>query len=807
MTMLFETASGDRRRTFSRLAALMISTALAAGAFGVSALAQQSESPQAGQGRPSRGFDIPPQSLTEGLTAFGRQSGWQVSVHGDLIQGVSTPGVSGTMSPEQALGRLLAGTGFSYSLSDGNTVTLQKLPSTSGAIPLDPVSVEGRDGAGETAWGPVPGYVAKRSAGATKTDTPIIETPQSISVITAEQIADRKAETVEDAVAYTAGVRVGSSGFDPRFDQISIRGFEVTSTADYLDGLRQPNTTWLSYYGTEPYDLERVEVVKGPASVLYGQISPGGLVNRVSKRPGEEALREVELQAGNNDRYQGQFDLGGKASQDGEILYRLVGVARDAGTDIEWIDDDTRFLAPSVTWRPSAETHLTVLTQYQYKRTAGSPRPYQSGSQLTKFWSGDEHFDKLEQTQYTAGYEFEHAFDDRLTFRQNARYGNVDTVNQYTASSDSGDGHTLNRTAYGVYEAMQSVALDNQLQMRFATGPVRHTLLAGQDYMWQDSHVLYAWGAAPSIDILAPDHDQFIARPANVAANQNIGANLVGLYAQDQLEVGHWRLTGGVRHDWADATTRDNLEHLEVSQNDGATTGRAGLLYLTDSGFAPFASYATSFMPEFGLDANGRAFKPTEGKQYEAGVKYQPPGSNSLVTAALYHLTKSNVKTTDPVDPLNSVQTGEQRSRGLELEGVADLRTGLKLLGSYTFTDAKVTKSNDVDLGKRPVTVPRHMASLWADYTPSSGTLAGLGGGAGVRWVGSSYDDLANTRKNDPYTQLDAVIHYDLAGTATGTRLALNVGNLTDERYVTCESGYCYRGQGRTVIGSIRYRW
>lgn len=748
-------------------------------------------------------FAISGQLLDQALAAFSARTRIQVLAEGEVTRGVASPGLNGRFTPEEALRRLLAGTGITYRFTDPGTVILEKAAG-GGAMILDPVNVEGATPkTEETAWGPVKSYVATRSASGTKTDTPIVETPQTISVVTAEQIADRKANTVEDAVAYTAGVRVGGAGMDLRFDQVSIRGFSATASSDYLDGLRQPNTGWLSYYGTDPYNLERVEVVKGPASVLYGQIAPGGLINRVSKRPSEQAFREVELQAGDNDHYQGQFDVGGKASEDGTLLYRVVGVARDAGTDIEWVGNDTRFLAPSVTWRPDADTRLTLLTQYQYKRTGGSQRPYQQGTTLTDFWSGDEEFDKLEQTQYTAGYDVEHAVNKTLTLRQNLRFGTVDTVNQYTSVTGTTDGHTLNRTAYGVYEDMQSVAMDNQAKLAFATGPAKHTVLVGIDYTWLDSHVLYTSGTAPVIDMWAPDHHQTINRPGTVITDQDNTANLVGTYLQDQLEFGGWRLSGGLRRDLARTNKENNRTGARTKTDDSATTGRIGALYLFESGIAPYASYATSFMPDTGSDISGNPYKPTEGKQYEMGVKYQPPGSNSLLTASLYQLTQTNVKTTDPDNSANKVQTGEQRSRGLELEGVAELAEGLKLMGSYTYSTVEITKSNDGTEGNDPVNTPGQMASLWADYTLPSGPLSGIGIGAGIRWVGESYDDAANTRKNDDYSVADAAIHYDL----DGARLALNVNNLFDERYIICESGFCYRGQGRTVIGSVRYRW
>lgn len=752
-------------------------------------------------------FRIAAKPLLAALADFTALTGVQVVYpSSQAIQGASGT-VDGRMTVAEALAKLLASSGLTSRFTASGTVIIERQVAGDG-LTLAPVSVEGASGRTESATGPVSGYVATRSASADKTDTPILETAQSVSVVTADQIADRQVNRVQDAVAYTSGVRIGEAGFDPRFDEIYVRGLEATISGDYLDGLRQPNSGWLSYYGTEPYGLERIEVLKGPASVMYGQISPGGMVNRVTKRPSEDAVNEVEVQMGNNDLYQGQFDVGGKASADGSLLYRLVGVDRDARTTIHQIDNDTRYLAPSFLWQPNADTSLTVLTGYQYRRTAGSPMLYQTDSGvLTNFWPGDEAFDKLEQTQYTAGYELEHKLDAQWTLRQKLRYGHVETTNQYLDVTGVTDGHILDRSTEGVYETMQSVEADNQAQVTFATGDVKHTLLSGIDAMWMGADVKYALGSAPSIDMLAPDYNQAIATPDDITSDQTNSSVMYGLYSQDQMIIDQWRLTLGLRHDILYARTNDNLAGTKTKSDEGATSGKAGVLYLFDSGIAPYVSLSTSFSPQAGTDKEGNMFKSSKGRQGEVGVKYQPPGSKAMLTASLFDLTQTNVLTKDPSDSSYQVQTGEEESKGAELEAVADVTENLRLTAAYSFTKAEVTKSNDGNVGKRPVSVPEHLASLWGDYTLNKGEFSGLGFGGGVRWVGSSYADEMNTEKNSDYGLVDAVVHYDLAGKFEGVRLALNASNLFDYRYVTCESGYCYKGEGRSVIGSVRYRW
>lgn len=738
---------------------------------------------------------VPAGQLQQALSTFAERAGITLSYAPEAVRGLSSPGLKGGGTVEEGLAALLAGSGLVAQKTSSGYVVLPR--KTGAQFELEPTNVSAV--AVQTAFAPVEGYYASNASTASKTDRPILETAQSVSVVTAEQIADRKVDRVEDAVAYSAGVRVGSSGLDPRFDMISIRGFETTIAADFLDGLRQPGSGWLSLYSTEAYNLERIEVLKGPASVLYGQISPGGMVNRVSKRPSLLAKNEVQVQSGNYNHEQAQFDVGGQLDEAGDVLFRTVGVYRDAENYIEQLNNDTRLLAPSLSWQIDPDTRLTVLAQYQERETGASPMLYQEGDHLTNFWQGDEYFDKLEQRQWTLGYEFEHAFNDTFSLQQNLRYGQVDTTNQYLQPSDAGDGHTLNRSAIGVYEDMSSLSTDTRLVSRFATGDLNHTLVTGVDYAGIDTTLLYAMGDAPSIDRNNPDYHQPVDRPTTALSDEDGLEHRTGLYVQDQIELGQWRLSAGLRRDWVKVRRSDNLSGLNTRTSDSATTGQLGVLYLFDNGLAPYASYATSFLPESGSDADGQPYKPTKGKQYEVGLKYQPPGTSTMLTGSLYHLTQTNVRTRDLSNPLNSIQTGEQVSRGLELEAVSDLSDRLKMTASYSYNDPEVTRSNDGNEGKDPLNVPRHLASLWLDYR----LPMGLGVSAGARYTGSNYGDAANTVKNEDYTLFDAGVHYDFGGGLDGVRLALNGRNLSDKRYINCQEGYCYRGEARSVVTSL----
>jgi iron complex outermembrane receptor protein len=662
----------------------------------------------------------------------------------------------------------------------------------------------------ETATGPVQGFVAHRSQSGTKTDTPLLETPQSISVVTRDQMDRQGVTTVAQAVRYNSGVQTGLYGYDPRYDQILIRGFSIESEGDFRDGLRQPNGGWLAYWKDDPYTLERIDIIKGPASVLYGQTSPGGMINKITKRPLDVPFNEVELQYGSHNWRELRFDSSGPLDQKGQFLYRIVGLGRLADTPLNGSNhDDRALLAPSVTWRPNENTSLTILAEAMHFRVepASSSVTMPNGT-LSHRWAGDSKFNKQDQTQYGIGYEFEHRFNDNWTVRQNMRYNDIDLTARYAYNGgfQSDDSSVIDRYADILDENLYVFSLDNQVELKASTGPLDHTVIVGTDYQRVQDSYKYGSDAAPSLDLNDPDYTQPIRTPdINVSDGQQI-SNQIGVYAQDQIAWNNWRLTGGLRQDWSAIDSHDRMADTKDNQDDTKTTGRVGLLYLTRFGLAPYVSYATSFFPELGTNANGQPKKPTTGRQYELGVKYQPPGVNASITASIFDIKKNNVSTRDPSsdNPLDTIQTGQIRSRGFEIEGVASPVPGLNLIASYTYQDVEVTRSNDGDKGNRPSGIPEHLASAWGDYTIQKGLFRGLGGGLGVRYNGPMFaDNQHQDNKIASFVLVDAEAHYDWRQ----YRFAVNADNLFDKDYVTAQDGYPYRGTGRTVIASIRVRW
>jgi iron complex outermembrane recepter protein len=668
----------------------------------------------------------------------------------------------------------------------------------------------------EKADHPVSGYVATRSSAGSKTDTALIDNPQSVTVITRDQMDAQGVQTLDQAVRYVPAA--SSQDDDLRFDQLSIRGFDADS---YLDGMKLNRTTWFANPRIDPYFLERIDVLRGPASVLYGQASPGGVVDMVSKQPTADPLHSVELSIGNYDRRQLGFDFGGPIDANGQWLYRVTGLARDSDTQTDHIGDERFGIAPALTWRPNEATSLTLLSSFQRDPQGGlfNPLPaygtvlYNPNGKISPSeYLGDSRRDHFARTQYSVGYLFEHQFNDHLQVRQNLRYLH-DDVNYYQTSLSS----LLNadqRTGY-VWaninkEHMGQVTLDNQVQADFSTGWLQHTVLVGLDYQYLYSHIHRGgeYFGATAIDIYDPDYSAIPTVP--VTLNEATHLSQLGSYFQDQVCLDRWLLTLGGRFDWARTVdTQQSATTGEVSsytdQRDHAFTWRAGLNYKFDNGIAPYLSYSTSFQPQTGNDWSGKAFVPTLGEQYEMGVKYQPVGMRAYITAAWYDLKETNVLTADPTHVNYEVQTGEIRSRGIEIEAHAELTKNLSVLASYSNLDQTVLRSNDGDQGKHPVSQPIQMTSAWGDYTIDGGVWDKLGFGMGVRYVGKSYGSADNTLVVPGHTLVDVAAHYSYGKWLFG----LNANNLFNKTYVSYCSSYmfCYYGAKLTVMATARYQW
>jgi iron complex outermembrane receptor protein len=690
----------------------------------------------------------------------------------------------------------------------------QQAPTTLAPIVVQGGEASGASQAPQDPTAPVKGYVAKTSATGTKTGTPLVETQQSISVITADQIQAQGVTTLGEILEYTPGVSGEPYGADPRFDSPNIRGFDGRQS-QYLNGLKMMRTAGAP--AVDVYGLERVEVLRGPASVLYGQGNPGGLINLVSKRPTFDPIHEVGLQIGSYDYYGTFFDFSDRVA-DTDFAYRLTGVLRNAGAQTDQLENDRYYIAPAFTWKPDEDTKFTLLTSVQHDNPdspSGLPAALTlngGSNRLSRdFYVGDKSIDDSSRTLTNIGYEFEHRFNDVWTFRQNFRYSNFDW--EYTSAYFSGlqaDGHTLDRGVTYQDENLNSYNLDNQMQAEFSTGGVDHTVLMGVDLRYFNNNTLTEFGSAPTLDTLNPIYGQSIPKSVFYSSDVNSELWQAGLYVQDELKYDNWRATLGLRQDWAGTSGEQTTAFggpattSSLDQTDHKLTGRAGLGYLFDNGISPYASYATSFDPVSGADAFGNRLKPTTGEQYEIGVKYQPADFDGFFTIAAYDLKQKNVLTTVVTSGIStSAQIGEVHVRGIELEGVTSLTDGLNLRAAYTYMDAEVVGgTND---GFRPENVPDHIASLWLDYTFQENTaLNGFGVGGGVRYVGQRYGDASNTYDLGGVALLDASIHYQ----KDNLKASVNFQNLADKEYVAnCGSFGCYYGDGRSVMARLTVNW
>ncbi|MCE0847671.1 ferrichrome porin FhuA [Buttiauxella sp. A2-C1_F] len=696
----------------------------------------------------------------------------------------------------------------------------------------------------ESAWGPAATIAARQSATGTKTDTPIEKVPQSISVVTAEEMALHQPRSVKEALSYTPGVAVGTRGASNTYDYLVIRGFAADgqSQNNYLDGMKMQGNFYNDAV-VDPYMLERAEIMRGPVSVLYGKSSPGGLLNMVSKRPTTEPLKEIQFKMGTDNLFQTGFDFSDAIDDDGVYSYRLTGLARSNNAQQERAEEQRYTIAPSFSWRPDDKTNFTFLSYFQNEPETGyygwlpkegTVDPLPNGDRLPTDFNEGAKNNTYSRNEKMVGYSFDHEFNDTFTVRQNLRFAENKTsqnsVYGYGVCSDPANsfskqcaalapadkGHYLARKYVVDDEKLQNFTVDTQLQSKFATGEVDHTLLTGVDFMRMRNDINSWFGyddSVPLLDLYNPvytDFDFNSKDPANSGPYQILNRQKqTGLYVQDQAQWDKVLVTLGGRYDWADQESYNRVAGTTSKRDDTQFTWRGGVNYLFDNGITPYFSYSESFEPASQTDAQGNLFSPSTGKQYEAGLKYVPSDRPIVLTGAVYQLTKTNNLMADPAGSFFSVEGGEIRARGVEVEAKAALSASVNVVGSYTYTEAEYTTDTNYK-GNTPAQVPKHMASLWADYTFFDGALSGLTLGTGGRFTGSSYGDPANSFKVGSYTVVDALVRYDLARVGmAGSNVAVHVNNLFDREYVaSCFNTYgCFWGAERQVVATATFRF
>lgn len=660
----------------------------------------------------------------------------------------------------------------------------------------------------------VSAYVPRHTNAAAKMNIPLIETPQSVTVIPRKQIDLLDWQNLGQVVRYTSGAVGNNFGSQPQQDWITQRGFSPT---EYINGLRAPIPGETSNVGLDLYGFQTVELLKGPSSILYGSAPPGGIMNLTSRRPEDYFDGQVQLKYGSYANRQANFDFTGPLDQDGQFLGRITALYFKRGTQRHGVGTDRYYIAPALTWRPSPDTTLTFLSYFQHDNVNGDgngflpiygvllPNPLGKISTSTNL--GDLKYNRFVRNQYGIGYSFEHKFNEDWRFEQNFMYfSNEARILQVYGggfvTNSAGvpvDYRTVNRYNFPENYNIRAPEIDSRLVGNIDTGDVNQRILIGLGYRHYTYDDAYGFSTAPSIDIFNPVYGVPISTPQLVPDAQLVREQ-TGLYGEDVIKIkDHWVLTVGGREDYV------HTKNFDVKSSNSKFSYHAGLNYLFKNGFAPYVAYATSFQPTSGTDYQGRTYKPTTGKQVEAGLKYQPtslpPGTHMLITLAAYDLKQNNVLTRDPAHPFFSVQSGQVEVKGLELEGVARLGERWAFNFAYTNMDPKVTKSNvPAYVGKQLTTTPRHTASALADYTMQSGTFTGLGASLGVRYVGPSYGDFANTKtlRVSGVTLWDSTIHYDFA---KNWGMDLSISNMFNKTYVTQCFSYtgCFYGLKRNV--------
>lgn len=651
---------------------------------------------------------------------------------------------------------------------------------------------------------------------ATKTDTPIIETPQPITVIDDELYLAQGAISIGDTLNYVAGVTANPYGPDSRVDGAFVRGINALQ---FRDGMRDI----FSYYASirsDPYNFDQVELVRGPASVLFGQGALGGIINLVSKRPEFEASGEASVRYGSFDRKEALVDVTGPLGE--TVAARIVTRVRDADTQTDYVPDDRVMISPSVTLRPSPDTDFTLIGLYQeddggstsqFLPLVGTILPNPNGQLPNNLFIGKPGWDRYDGRLLQGTALFEHRFGETAKLNLKARYIDSDLSyfthypNSYSNPANpylDADQRLIGLYVDGSIARMEIFSTDNNVQLNFNTGSaIEHDLLAGIDYSFNTVHKVGGF-AVEAIDIYDIDYDALSdyggSLPTPTTVNEDVEQDQVGLYVQNQMRFfDRVSVVLGARRDWTSAQSRGG-----PTRHDAATTFRAGVIAEIVDGVSPFFSYTESFEPIAGTASNGSAFIPKSGRQFEAGIKVHPTDA-ILMTFTGYHIKESNRPVSDDstADPFDQIQIGSLVSKGVEFEGTAALPGELNIIANMSYNEAEVAGT-----GRQLDNVPKFNASLWATKGFALGNDTTLLLGGGVRHVGKNRSfgpAFLGGILTPSYTLVDALAELTYANWS----LALNATNLFDKRYYSAclARGDCFVGSERNVMGTLSYRF
>ncbi|UPQ69899.1 TonB-dependent siderophore receptor [Kluyvera ascorbata] len=647
---------------------------------------------------------------------------------------------------------------------------------------------------------------------ATKSAVAESKTPQVINTISQHEISERHATSVNEILRYAPGVSTESRGSTTYMSEYKIRGFTVDN--EFYNGLQLPyNVTGNTKARIDPLLIESVDILKGPSSVLYGNGSPGGLVNIQGKKPQTTPRTEVGFNTGTRNLKEGYLDSTGRIA-DSDWSYRLLGKATEGDDQPHTSRTEDYLVAPSVTWQPSDKTRLTIdaLAQNTPSLTPSNPLPLsylRSNYADKRDYAGDK-WNGFKQRQWMVGYSFEHEFDSGWGIAQKARYFDIDTHQKsiYSTGNAGNPVYELDRFAYTTDEDLHNFNIDNQVTRTFTFGDWQHHLLAGFDYQKLNSHYHYRYAPAsttPGIDMRNPDFGLVNedALGLYTAQKNRLSYNQKGYYLQDQVEFGGLNLLASLRYDEYQSATTDYLnadQKTWISQD--RVTKRLGALYAFDNGISPFISYSEGFKPVSpARNLTADQVKPTTSKQVEGGVKYLLAEYATTFTASVFNIKQKNVLSLDP--SWNYHQTGEIESNGAELSAISRPTDNINLIANYAYTHA-INTEDETYQGKRPTQVPENAFNLWGDYTFDQSLVRGLTVGAGVRYTGPMEIAPDNTAgKLGGTTQYDMSLSYDMSAVESslaGLMLKASAQNLTNKETLTCyDSTNCWIGRDRTV--------
>ena len=634
------------------------------------------------------------------------------------------------------------------------------------------------------------GYAATQATTATKTDTPILEIPQSIQVVPEQLMKDQQTITLQEALDNVSGITKTSS---PNYDGYTMRGFNAFS-AEYLDGLRvEQGNAWFTM---EPSMMQRVEVLKGPSSTLYGQGPLAGVINLVSKLPTADRLFDVDFTTGSYSLYQASADIGGPLNSNGSVSYRISGLYRYNDQYTPYVSKERVYISPAVTIIIDSDTKITFLGNYTHDRLGefdGIPAkglflPNPNGTYARNLFPGEPgYYNEFPMWRTYFGYLFEHKFNENWTLRQNLRTSLADGDDSGVWVSDlqSNDRLIDRQFSPHFYHTDESITADTNLEGHFDAIGAKHTLLTGFDIIGQDVTRQYFGGQIAPLDIFDPHYG---ARGYDIIneGTTDIGNYLMGIYLQDQIKYFDklsFLLAG--RYGYGETSTSNDKDNSHEYQKFSNFTPRVGVSYEFVKGASWYASYGESFNPQTGTSFNNMPFSPETGQQWESGIKTALDDGKLVSTLAVYQLTRQNVLTTDPAHPQFSIETGEQRSRGVEYDLAWEIKKGWNLTASYAYTDSIVTKDNSLPVGTRVDDVGRNLANIWMSYQIQDGPLRGLGFGAGAHYVNGREGDMPNTFALPNYATVDAGLFFR----RDRFRAQINVTNLLNKVYYASSYG------------------